>query len=93
MVPGPLRPLARALARSGAAHGLLAHPVVHGAGAREEDAEWAADEVVRRYGDVPVCLVGYDAGGRAVLRAGATRRSTRFSRSPPAWAGPPRRSP
>ncbi|MFP3992898.1 alpha/beta hydrolase, partial [Streptomyces sp. E11-3] len=34
------------------------------------DAEWAVDEVVRRYGDVPVCLVGVDMGGRAALRAG-----------------------
>ena len=34
------------------------------------DATWAADEVVRRYGDVPVCLVGVGMGGRAALRAG-----------------------
>ena len=26
-------------------------------------------EVVRRYGDVPVCLVGMDMGARAALRA------------------------
>ncbi|MFI9060531.1 alpha/beta hydrolase [Streptomyces sp. NPDC053429] len=67
--PGPLRPLARALARAGGAQGLAAHPVLHGAGAREDDARWAADEAVRRYGDVPVCLAGYDAGGLAALRA------------------------
>ncbi|MEV7522974.1 alpha/beta hydrolase [Streptomyces sp. NPDC091371] len=68
--PGPLRPLARALARAGAADGLVAHTVVHGGGAaREEQARWAADEVGRRYGDVPVCLAGYDAGGLAALRA------------------------
>ncbi|WP_328300443.1 alpha/beta hydrolase [Streptomyces sp. NBC_00435] len=67
--PGPVRPLARALARAGAADGLVTHQVVHGGGAREEDAAWAADEVVRRYGDVPVCLAGYDAGGRAALAA------------------------
>ncbi|OKK21229.1 dienelactone hydrolase [Streptomyces sp. CB00455] len=68
--PGPLRPLARALARAGGAQGLVAHPVVHGgAAAREEQARWAADEAVRRYGDVPVCLAGYDAGGVAALRA------------------------
>ncbi|MFD9306048.1 alpha/beta hydrolase [Streptomyces sp. NPDC060048] len=67
--PGPVRPLARALARAGAADGLVTHQVVHGGGAREADAEWAADEVVRRYGDVPVCLAGYDAGGRAALAA------------------------
>jgi dienelactone hydrolase len=33
------------------------------------DAAWAADEVVRRYGDVPVCLTGHGMGGRAALRA------------------------
>ncbi|MFD6888962.1 alpha/beta hydrolase [Streptomyces sp. NPDC059957] len=67
--PGPVRPLARALARAGAADGLVTHQVIHGAGTREGDAEWAADEVVRRYGDIPVCLAGYDAGGRAALAA------------------------
>ncbi|MFF1559174.1 prolyl oligopeptidase family serine peptidase [Streptomyces sp. NPDC058279] len=67
--PGPVRPLARALARAGGAQGLVAHPVLHGAGVREDEARWAVDEVVRRYGDVPVCLAGYDAGGRAALRA------------------------
>lgn len=68
--PGPLRPLARALARAGGADGLVAHTVVHGGGSpREDQARWAADEVGRRYGDVPVCLAGYDAGGLAALRA------------------------
>jgi hypothetical protein len=68
--PGPVRPLARALARAAGADGLVAHTVVHGGQAsREEDARWAADEAVRRYGDVPVCLAGYDAGGRAALLA------------------------
>lgn len=67
--PGPVRPLARALARAGAADGLVTHQVIHGGGAREAEAEWAANEVVRRYGDVPVCLAGYDAGGRAALVA------------------------
>ncbi|MFF4425866.1 alpha/beta hydrolase [Streptomyces sp. NPDC001549] len=68
--PGPLRPLARALARAGGAEGLVTHMVIHGGdSAREEQAGWAADEVVRRYGDVPVCLAGYDAGGLAALRA------------------------
>ncbi|MFE6910419.1 alpha/beta hydrolase [Streptomyces erythrochromogenes] len=68
--PGPLRPLARALARAGGRDGLVAHAVIHGGdAAREEQARWAADEVVRRYGDVPVCLAGYDAGGLAALRA------------------------
>ncbi|ROQ96234.1 hypothetical protein EDE04_2693 [Streptomyces sp. 2132.2] len=68
--PGPVRPVARALVRAGGAGGLVTHTVLHARGAcREDDARWAADEVVRRYGDVPVCLAGYDAGGRAALRA------------------------
>ncbi|NBM15227.1 alpha/beta hydrolase [Streptomyces sp. GC420] len=71
-----LRPLARRLARLGRRDGLVVH-VVHyrgrgwnGPQARlAADAEWAADEVVRRYGDVPVCLAGMDMGARAALRA------------------------
>ncbi|WP_431783234.1 alpha/beta hydrolase [Streptomyces chumphonensis] len=38
-----------------------AHPVA--------DTVWALDELVRRYGDVPVCLAGTGLGGRAALRA------------------------
>lgn len=68
--PGPLRPLGRALARAGGAEGLVAHTVIHGGDAsREEQVGWAADEAVRRYGDVPVCLAGFGAGGLAALRA------------------------
>ncbi|WP_330332242.1 alpha/beta hydrolase [Streptomyces sp. NBC_00536] len=66
---GPLRPLARALARAGGAEGLVTHTVQHGREGREEAARWAVDEALRRYGDVPACLVGYDAGGRAALAA------------------------
>ena len=69
-------PLARSLARSGAPEGLVVHVVRYrgrgwnGTDARlAADAEWAADEVVRRYGDVPVCLAGHGMGGRAALRA------------------------
>ncbi|QDY81200.1 alpha/beta hydrolase [Streptomyces qinzhouensis] len=69
-------PLGRALAGAGRAEGLLVLPVRYGCrgwnGARAglaSDAVWAADEVVRRYGDVPVCLVGHGLGGRAALRA------------------------
>jgi dienelactone hydrolase len=69
-------PLARHLARAGRAEGLAAHTVHYryngwnGDGAHPaEDASWAADEVVRRYGDVPLCLVGISMGGRAALRA------------------------
>ncbi|MFF7294612.1 alpha/beta hydrolase [Streptomyces sp. NPDC008265] len=68
--PGPIRPLARALARAGAAEGLVTHTVIHGGDSpREDQARWAADEAVRRYGDVAVCLAGYGAGGLAALRA------------------------
>ncbi|MFC9928573.1 alpha/beta hydrolase [Streptomyces sp. NPDC127190] len=72
-----LRSLGRRLARAGRAEGLAVHTVHYrcrgwnGSAAQPAaDAEWAADEIVRRYGDVPVCLVGVDMGGRAALRAG-----------------------
>ncbi|MEN8653669.1 alpha/beta hydrolase [Streptomyces sp. 21So2-11] len=79
--PSPLayavaRPLARRLAEAGRSEGLVSHVVRYrgrgwnGTDARlAADARWAADEVVRRYGDVPVCLVGIDMGGRAALHA------------------------
>ncbi|MGG8406684.1 alpha/beta hydrolase [Streptomyces sp. 12297] len=60
---GPVRALNRALSRAGAAEGLAVH------GVRGGTPEWAADEVVRRYGDVPVCLAGYGQGGLAALRS------------------------
>ncbi|MGW5325613.1 alpha/beta hydrolase [Streptomyces sp. NPDC004014] len=69
--------LGRRLARAGRREGLAVHAVHYryrgwnGSEAHlAADAEWAADEVVRRYGDVPVCLVGLDMGARAALRAG-----------------------
>ncbi|MEV4436933.1 alpha/beta hydrolase [Streptomyces sp. NPDC049585] len=80
--PSPLalraqRPLARLLGGAAATEGLVAHVVRYrhrgwnGSAAHPvRDAEWAADEVVRRYGDVPVCLVGTGMGARAALRAG-----------------------
>jgi predicted esterase len=72
-----VRALGRRLVRAGRAEGLVVH-VVHyrfrGWNGTEadlaRDASWAADEVVRRYGDVPVCLAGVDMGGRAALHAG-----------------------
>ncbi|ARP71964.1 alpha/beta hydrolase [Streptomyces pluripotens] len=71
-----VRSLSRVLARAGRAEGLAVHTVHYryrgwnGSEAHPAaDAEWAADEVVRRYGDVPVCLTGVDMGGRAALRA------------------------
>lgn len=79
--PSPLSyaaalPLGRTLARAGRTDGLAVHavhyrcrgwngPEAHMAA----DATWAVDEVVRRYGDVPVCLAGHGMGGRAALRA------------------------
>ncbi|WP_189214927.1 MULTISPECIES: alpha/beta hydrolase [Streptomyces] len=71
-----VRALGRRLARAGRDDGLVAH-VVHyrcrGWNGSEallaRDASWAADEVVRRYGDVPVCLAGVGMGGRAALHA------------------------
>ncbi|CAL9510288.1 hypothetical protein SUDANB58_03639 [Streptomyces sp. enrichment culture] len=76
-----MRALGRRLARAGRAEGLAVH-VVHyryrgwnGSEAHlARDASWAADEVVRRYGDVPVCLVGTGMGGRAALHAGGHDR-------------------
>ncbi len=69
-------PLARRLVRAGRAEGLVAHLVHYrfrgwngGHAHPAEDAGWAADEIVRRYGDVPVCLVGVGMGARAALRA------------------------
>ncbi|MFJ3665994.1 alpha/beta hydrolase [Streptomyces sp. NPDC090106] len=79
--PSPLlatasvRALGRRLSRTGREDGLVAH-VVHyryrGWNGPEAhlaaDADWAVEEVVRRYGDVTVCLVGVGMGGRAALR-------------------------
>ncbi|MFI8961235.1 alpha/beta hydrolase [Streptomyces sp. NPDC053493] len=69
--------LGRRLVRAGRADGLVAHVVRYrsrgwnGADARlAADASWAVSEAVRRYGDVPVCLVGRGMGARAALRAG-----------------------
>ncbi|MFJ1734779.1 alpha/beta hydrolase [Streptomyces sp. NPDC088254] len=73
----PVRALGRRLARAGRRDGLAVHPVHYryrgwnGSEARlVADASWAADEAVRRYGDVPVCLAGVGMGGRAALHAG-----------------------
>ncbi|MFI2778335.1 alpha/beta hydrolase [Streptomyces sp. ALB3] len=69
-----LLPFARALARSGGSDGLAVHVVRYRTRGWNDgadpaaDAHWAADEVVRRYGDIPVCLVGHGMGGRAALR-------------------------
>ncbi|MER6229923.1 MULTISPECIES: alpha/beta hydrolase [Streptomyces] len=82
-------PFARSLARAGQEDGLAVHVVryrTRGWNADADpaaDARWAADEVVRRYGDVPVCLVGHGMGGRAALRgAGHTAVSSVLSMAP-----------
>ncbi|APE23525.1 alpha/beta hydrolase [Streptomyces venezuelae] len=69
-------PLGRGLVRAGRDEGLVAHVVRYrgrgwnGTDANlAADADWAVAEAVRRYGDVPVCLVGHGLGGRAALRA------------------------
>ncbi|WP_405618357.1 alpha/beta hydrolase [Streptomyces sp. NBC_00076] len=72
-----VRTLGRRISRAGRVAGLATH-VVHyryrgwnGSAAHlAQDASWATDEAVRRYGDVPVCLAGFDMGGRAALHAG-----------------------
>ncbi|CAL9441795.1 alpha/beta hydrolase [Streptomyces sp. enrichment culture] len=77
MAAASVRALGRRLGRTGRADGLVVH-VVHyryrgwngGHAHLAHDAAWAADEAVRRYGDVPVCLAGLGMGGRAALRAG-----------------------
>lgn len=76
-LPSAAGALGRRLARAGHRDGLAAHLVHYryrgwnGSEAHlAHDADWAADEVVRRYGDVPVALVGVDMGGRAALHAG-----------------------
>jgi predicted esterase len=77
MATASVRGLGRRLSRAGQEEGLAVH-VVHyrfrgwnGAEAHlAHDAEWATEEIVRRYGDVPVCLAGVDMGARAALHAG-----------------------
>ena len=76
-LPSSVRSLGRRLARAGRPDGLAAHLVHYryrgwnGSEAHlAQDANWAADEVVRRYGDVSVALVGVGMGGRAALHAG-----------------------
>jgi len=38
-------------------------------GSPVQDVRWALDEISRRHGEVPVCLVGHSMGGRSVLLA------------------------
>ncbi|MFJ8358921.1 alpha/beta hydrolase [Streptomyces sp. NPDC093984] len=76
MATASVRALGRRLTRAGHGEGLVTHAVHYryrgwnGSEAHlAQDADWAAEEVVRRYGDVPVCLVGVGMGGRAALHA------------------------
>ncbi|GHF87921.1 alpha/beta hydrolase [Streptomyces filamentosus] len=69
-------PMGRELARAGRSEGLVAQVVRYrrrgwnGPDAElAADASWAVAEAVRRYGDVPVCLIGHGMGARAALRA------------------------
>lgn len=66
-------PFARALARHRELAVFLVRYRYRGwnAPARDalRDAEWAQEEVRRRYGDVPVVLLGHSMGGRAALAA------------------------
>ena len=70
------RALGRRLVRAGREEGLVGHVVHYGRrgwngsdALLARDARWATEEVVRRYGDIPVCLVGLDMGGRAALHS------------------------
>jgi len=72
-----VRSLGRRLKRAGRLEDLAVHTVHYryrgwnGSDANlVSDAAWAADEAVRRYGDVAVCLAGIDMGARAALHAG-----------------------
>ncbi len=90
--PGPS---ARAGAGPGGRGGrLVTHTVIHGGDSpREDQARWAADEAVRRYGDVAVCLAGYGAGGLAALRAAGHEAVNSVLAMAPCLEGRPRRTP
>jgi len=71
-----MAPVARALSRRGAAHGLAVWMVRYryrGWNGEQmspvADTRWALEEVRRRHGDVPVVLVGHSMGGRTAMRA------------------------
>jgi len=62
------------LHRAGSSDGLAACQVryrVRGYndGDPDRDVEWALEQIGRRHGDVPVCLIGHSMGARSALRA------------------------
>ncbi|MEU8348193.1 alpha/beta hydrolase, partial [Streptomyces sp. NPDC048845] len=58
-----------------------------------EDAAWAVEETVRRYGDVPVCLAGAGMGGRAALLAAGHPAVTSVLALAPWMPGEDKRAP
>lgn len=72
-------PVARRIARTGRARGggLAVYRVLNSTRGWDtdhtpvDDTLWALDEVARRHGELPACLVGHSLGGRAALLAGS----------------------
>jgi alpha-beta hydrolase superfamily lysophospholipase len=69
-------PIAHAVARAGAGHGLAVARLRHAArGWNDElqspvaDARWALEQIRRRFGAVDVALIGHSMGGRTALAA------------------------
>lgn len=69
-----LKPLAAAVHRQGAPHGVAVWRLryrVRGWNAPEHspvlDAQWALDEIRLQHGDIPVILLGHSMGGRAAV--------------------------
>lgn len=68
-----MKPFQKAVADAGREHGVaswLLHYRVRGWNDADpvRDARWALTEIRRRYGDVPVALIGHSMGGRTALR-------------------------